>query len=70
MKTLKKIVKKYVNDQQSLFDYNKRDYDYDEVIILMQEVQKETLDLIGLNEGWEDTRDIYAKKLGLPEKYK
>jgi len=30
----------------------------------------EALTLISEKEGWEETRDIYAEKLGLPTKYK
>ena len=30
----------------------------------------ETLDFISKNEGWEESRDYYAEKLGLPLKYK
>lgn len=31
--------------------------------------RKEVLDMISSNEGWEESRDFYAKKLGLKLKY-
>ena len=33
-------------------------------------IQTETLDHISLNEGWEESRDKYARDLKLEEKYK
>jgi len=31
--------------------------------------RKRVLELISKNEGWEETRDFYAKKLGIKPKY-
>lgn len=37
--------------------------------LVEQETRKETLDLIAEDQGWEESRDIYADALGLPLKY-
>jgi len=36
---------------------------------LLEKERLRVLDFISSNEGWEESRDIYAKKLKLPVKY-
>lgn len=36
----------------------------------IENAKQEVLDYIALGEGWEETRDFYAEKLGLTVKYK
>jgi hypothetical protein len=35
----------------------------------IEKAKQETLDFISYSEGWEESRDNYATKLGLPTRY-
>ena len=41
----------------------------DSIEHLLEKERLRVLDFISSNEGWEESRDIYAKKLKLPVKY-
>jgi hypothetical protein len=51
------------------FTYGEKEQLIFDIVELIKSKETEVLDLIATNEGWEESRDYYAKKLDIERKY-